>query len=65
MSFRRLLAKLNDVFRPMHMQVEGGSPGDPLLDGRMAGRAGNLHSAPTPLNPTDVSRWQQDEEAHH
>jgi hypothetical protein len=64
MKLRELLSKLNDIFRPMHVEGEGGSGSDPLLDGRVAGRAGNLHSAPTSLNPTDFPRGQ-DEEAHH
>ena len=63
MKLRDLLRKLNDTFRPMH--VEGQSGSDPLLDGRVAGRAGNLHAAPSPLNTTNVAPAQQDEEAHH
>jgi hypothetical protein len=61
-NFRKLLTKLNDTFRPMH--VDGQSGSDPLLDGRAAGRAGNLHAA-SPSNSTDWAPSQQDEEAHH
>jgi hypothetical protein len=61
-KLRELLRKLNDTFRPMH--VEGQSGSDPLLDGRVAGRAGNLHAA-SPSNSTDWAPSQQDEEAHH
>jgi hypothetical protein len=63
-NLRELLRKINDSIRPMHVQGEG-SGSNPLLDGRVAGRAGNLHAAPSPLNTTDVAPSQQDEEAHH
>ena len=64
MKLRELLRKIDDSVRPIHVQGEGASS-DPLLDGRVAGRAGNLHSAPSPLNPTDWTPWQQDEESQH
>jgi hypothetical protein len=62
-KLRDLLRKINDSIRPMHVQGEG-SGSDPLLDGRVAGRAGNLHSA-SPTNSTDWAPSQQDEEAYH
>ncbi len=65
MKLRELLKKINDSIRPVHVQGEGGSGADRLLDGRVAGRAGNLHSAPSPANTTDWTPSQQDEGAHH
>jgi hypothetical protein len=61
-KLRELLRKINDSIRPIHVE---GAGSDPLLDGRVAGRAGNLHSAPSPANTTDWAPSQQDEEAHH
>jgi hypothetical protein len=60
-KLRKLLTKINDSIRPMHVQGEGPSGADPLLDGRVAGRAGKLHSAPGPANTTDWAPSQQDE----
>jgi hypothetical protein len=62
-KLRDLLRKINDSIRPIHVQGEG-SGSDPLLEGRTAGRAGNLHSAPSPVNTTDWTPSQQDEEPH-
>jgi hypothetical protein len=59
-KLRELLRKINDSVRPIHVE---GSGSDPLLDGRVAGRAGNLRSAPSPANTTDWAPSQQDEEA--
>jgi hypothetical protein len=64
-KLRELLRKINDSVRPVRVQGEGSSGSDPLLDGRVAGRAGNFHSAPTLGNTTDWAPSQQDEEAHH
>jgi hypothetical protein len=61
-NLRKLLRKINDSIRPIHVQGEG-SGSDPLLDGRVAGRAGNLHAA-SPTSSTDWAPSQQDEEAH-
>jgi hypothetical protein len=60
-----LLKKINDSVRLVRVQGEGSSGSDPLLDGRVAGRAGNFHSAPSPTNTTDWTPAQEDEEAHH
>ncbi len=59
MKLRELLRKINDSVRPIHVQ---GSGSDSLLDGRVAGRAGNLHSAPSPSNTTSWAPSEQDEE---
>ena len=64
MKLRELLRKINDSIRPMHVQGEG-SGADPLLDGRVAGRGGKLHSAPGPANTTNWAPSQQDEGPHH
>jgi hypothetical protein len=61
-KLRGLLGTINDSVRPMRVAGQSGS--EPLLDGRVAGRAGNLHAA-SPTNSTDWAPSQQDEEAHH
>ena len=62
MKLRELLRKINDSVRPIRMGEGSGS--DPLLDGRVAGRGGKLHSAPGPANTTDWAPSQQDERPH-
>jgi hypothetical protein len=63
-KLRDLLRKINDSIRPMH--VEGQSGSDPLLDGRVAGRA---HTGQAPAtSPANSKGWafsHQDEEANH
>jgi hypothetical protein len=61
---RELLRKINDSVRPMRVQGEGQSGSDPLLDGRVAGRGGKLHSAAGPANTTNWAPSQQDEGPH-
>jgi hypothetical protein len=68
-KLRKLLTKINDSIRPMHVQGVGPSGADPLLDGRVTARSGNLGGlaqGATPAKaPTDWVPSQQDEEEHH
>jgi hypothetical protein len=68
MKLRELLGKINDALRPMHAQGEGQSGSDPLLDARVAARAGNaggigIGAGPPPAS-TDWVPSHQDEELH-
>jgi len=67
MKLRKLFTKVNDAVRPVHVQGEGGGA-DPLLDGKVVARAGNLGgagygAAPAPAS-TDWVPSQQDEDQH-
>jgi hypothetical protein len=65
-KLRQLLKKINDAVRPVHAQGEGQSGSDPLLDARVAARAGNAGGAGIGAGPaaTDWVPSQQDEEPH-